>query len=285
MKSPITLILSVALPIILLTAMPASAQRYIELVDSASLAFRKERWGQAERCLKEALRLEPANPGNTLLFSNLGVAQMEQGRPEEAVGSFTLALVRAPKSTTILRHRTRALLALGRTDEALEDLNAILQTDSVSEWALQTRGLLRLSGVGEPGQGHRDFRLLKEHWPQNPWGWFGLGCLAQGEDLAQATRWLRKAHELSHDPEISFRLAMALLELSAQPDGSEALKEAGGLLRESLKENPGNPSLYVAMAIYHRRNYQNEEAQACLKLAEKHGASRQLLGLAREGRD
>ncbi|MDE6512147.1 MAG: hypothetical protein K2L00_08685, partial [Muribaculaceae bacterium] len=48
--------------------------RYLELADSARYHIGKEQWSEAARCTRDALRLEPANPSNPMLFSNLGLA-------------------------------------------------------------------------------------------------------------------------------------------------------------------------------------------------------------------
>ncbi len=248
------------------------SERYYQLVDSADRYLALEQWSLAEKMLKRALREEPGNPGNTLLFSNLGVAQMEQYKTDEALQSFSLALTRAPKSTVILTHRSRALLALGRNDEALQDLGAILAIDSINEWALQTRGLIRLQSFGK-GDDCRfsDFDVLARNHSSNPWGWFGLGveCEEKGED-SLAIEYYRKAYTMGHDAEISFRLSMLLLKQDNIPD-------AMALLREALKENPTDGNLYAAMGWAHKKSYQMEESAADLKLARQYGASADIL--------
>lgn len=248
------------------------SERYYQLVDSADRRLALKQWTLAEEALKNALREEPGNPGNTLLFSNLGVAQMEQGKATEALQSFSLALTRAPKSTVILTHRTRVLISLGRDKEALGDLGAILAIDSINEWALQTRGLIRLqSAGGENRERFDDFRVLARNHAENPWGWFGLGveCEEKGEE-AMAVEYYRKAYGLGHDAEISFRLAMLLLKRNDIP-------ETMALLREALKENPTDGNLYAAMGWAHKKTYQTEESAADLKLARQYGASPEIL--------
>ena len=46
---------------------------YIELADSADNYMKRERWEDAERMIMGALRHEPANRSNWLLWSNLGL--------------------------------------------------------------------------------------------------------------------------------------------------------------------------------------------------------------------
>lgn len=253
-----------------------TAGRYFQLVDSADYYLRMEKWSRAESYLKRALRSDPANSGNTLLFSNLGVCQTQQGKLEEALQSFNLALTRAGKSSTILTLRARVLLALGHITEAEADLGEILRADSVNEWAMQTRGLLRLKngkGMKDTGADTRfaDLIRLRECYPENPWGWYGEGMKnALNGESEQAIENLTRGWQLDHNPEIAFQLAMLLLE-----EGK--LEEAGKSLRETLREYPRDGNLYIAMARLHRLLYQTAEADADLKLAAQYGASPELL--------
>lgn len=63
----------------------ASAQTtYQELSERAVECIGKDSLVQAEKLLVEALRLEPKNAHNALLFSNLGLVQRRMGRYEDA---------------------------------------------------------------------------------------------------------------------------------------------------------------------------------------------------------
>lgn len=243
-------------------------EKYYRLVDSADRALKYEEWVKAENYLLRAVKSDPANSGNTLLFSNLGVARMQQGKFPEALQSLDLALVRASKSITILTLHARVLFAMGREREGLQDLDDILQTDSLNEWALQTRALLKLKSSGNPGA---DFQTLLRHYPENPWGWYGFGIhWTQEGDNLKAIQNLGRAWGLEHNPEIAFQLAMQMLE-----EGQ--LEDAGTLLRTALKEHPREGNLYVAMAAMHKKSYQNDEAAADLKLAHQYGADPRLI--------
>ena len=74
---------------------------YVERADSADHYIKAERWADAERNLKTALRLEPANPGNALLLSNLGYVQTMLGKFDDALESYDVSLSIAPKSAVV----------------------------------------------------------------------------------------------------------------------------------------------------------------------------------------
>ena len=65
--------------------------------------------------------MEPANPHNALLFSNLGTIQRRQHRYEQALDSYTLALNIAPRAIPALMNRAALYLELGKDDLARID--------------------------------------------------------------------------------------------------------------------------------------------------------------------
>ena len=75
-----------------------SAQTYEEWIARAMDAVEKDSLYQAEQSFKEALKLEPANMRNALVFSNLGTVQRRMGKNKEALESYSLALNLTPYS-------------------------------------------------------------------------------------------------------------------------------------------------------------------------------------------
>lgn len=65
---------------------------YKELSEAALNCVAKDSLQKAEELFKKALKLEPANPHNALLFSNLGTIQRRMGNNEDAIESYTYAL-------------------------------------------------------------------------------------------------------------------------------------------------------------------------------------------------
>ena len=85
-----------------LLSVSLSAQTYQELSEKAVECVGKDSLVQAEDLLKQALKLEPKNAHNALLFSNLGLVQRKLGRYNDAVESYTYALNIAPLAVPIL---------------------------------------------------------------------------------------------------------------------------------------------------------------------------------------
>ena len=66
---------------------PVFAQTYQELSERAIACTEQDRLTQAEDYIRQALKLEPANPHNALLFSNLGTIQRRQRDYDQALES------------------------------------------------------------------------------------------------------------------------------------------------------------------------------------------------------
>ena len=91
---------------------------------------------QAEDLLKQALKLEPKNAHNALLFSNLGLVQRKLGRYNDAVESYTYALNIAPLAVPILLNRAAIYLEQGMQDKAYVDYCQVMDVDKKNTEAL-----------------------------------------------------------------------------------------------------------------------------------------------------
>lgn len=63
----------------------AFSQTYQELSERAVAATEQDSLSLAEKYIEQALKMEPANPHNAMLFSNLGTIQRRQHRYEQAL--------------------------------------------------------------------------------------------------------------------------------------------------------------------------------------------------------
>lgn len=126
---------------------------YMLKVEEADKACAQGKWSDAEHALKEALELEPDNPANVLLLSNLGMIQFNLGKDSLAIETLNEAHFIAPVSVTILSNRAKVLTALGEEDSAMHDYARIIELDSMYIPARFHHGLLALK--------HRDFNTAK----------------------------------------------------------------------------------------------------------------------------
>ncbi len=121
-----------------------TAQTYAEWVDKSYDFLEKNDLAMAESCLTTAMRQEPGNPANYALLCNLGTIQRRQGKYQEAVDSYTIALSRQPSDATLLENRASLYAQLGEVEKAVTDYTIILLNQPENQEALYCRGLLYL---------------------------------------------------------------------------------------------------------------------------------------------
>ncbi len=175
MKRPIlSLLLAVS------SLLPAAAQTYEELCTRAETAIRRDSLAQAEQYIRSALRLDPANGRNALLFANLGLVQRRQGRLGEALESYTYALNIAPRAVPILSDRAALYLELGQPDKARIDYSLVLDFQPDNREALRMRAYIYAEQKDYPAA-RADYERLLSLSPQDFNGRLGLAMLCQKE--------------------------------------------------------------------------------------------------------
>jgi len=120
------------------------AQSYEELINKSYDYLEKEDLISSEESLRAAMRLEPGNPHNYALLSNLGTIQRRQGKREEALFSYSTALSRRPQDVILLANRASLYAEMGETDKAIADYNILLLKEPEEQNALYNRGILFL---------------------------------------------------------------------------------------------------------------------------------------------
>lgn len=246
-------------------AADAQSKGYVENVDSAAWYADHERWADSERCLKQALRLEPAYAGNALVLSNLGYAQTRLGHLDEALVSYGASLGINPESARVLTNRAATYIDKGDTRSALADLDKALNIDPNLKDALRVRGVLRLD-KGDTTGAEADFTALAKIAPADASAFSGLAsCAAMKGDLKEAVKWYDEAIKISPDEDMMFMRGLYLLETDDFKGASEAIAEA-------LAKYPQCGNLYLLRGVLHQRAYLNTEAEADKKLALRYGA-------------
>ena len=155
-----------------LLSVSLSAQTYQELSEKAVECVGKDSLVQAEDLLKQALKLEPKNAHNALLFSNLGLVQRKLGRYNDAVESYTYALNIAPLAVPILLNRAAIYLEQGMQDKAYVDYCQVMDVDKKNTEALLMRAYIYMLRRDYKGA-RLDYQRLLE---------IGLATLEQKEN-------------------------------------------------------------------------------------------------------
>ncbi|EJW96870.1 Tetratricopeptide repeat-containing protein [gut metagenome] len=156
------------------------AQTYQELTARSVEAAEQDSLQKAEALIRQALKLEPANPHNALLFSNLATFQRRQKKYDLALENYTYALNIAPRTILILLNRATLYLEMGKDDAACADYSLVLDMDSDHAEALSMRAYIYMRQRNYK-LARADYQhLLKQH-PSDFNGRLGLATLAQKE--------------------------------------------------------------------------------------------------------
>jgi len=170
-----------------LLSVSLSAQTYQELSEKAVECVGKDSLVQAEDLLKQALKLEPKNAHNALLFSNLGLVQRKLGRYNDAVESYTYALNIAPLAVPILLNRAAIYLEQGMQDKAYVDYCQVMDVDKKNTEALLMRAYIYMLRRDYKGA-RLDYQRLLEIDPKNYNGRLGLATLEQKENVQEVVK-------------------------------------------------------------------------------------------------
>ena len=119
-----------------------SAQTYNEWIDKSFDALEKDDLIGAEAGLRAAMKIEPANPQNFLLLTNLGTIQRRLGRKEDALMSYSAGLGIHPKSITLLENRASLYTEMNQPEKAISDYDFLIIQEPEHQEALYCRGLL-----------------------------------------------------------------------------------------------------------------------------------------------
>ncbi len=246
--------------------------RYIELAGIADTAIAEERWLDAAAVLEKAMRLEPGNPSNVLLMSNLGIVRLNAGEDSLALAILNEAHRIAPSSVTVLNNRATVLLAMNRTSEAYNDYSIILDLDSTVIEPRFKRGMMALYS-GDAATAQKDFETLQRLAPDDESTAIGLAALysATNKPLDAIVQYTKLINE---NPEIEYYSGRAACYLLTQQ-----LNEAASDIAEGLKLNPNDAEFYLYRAYLNKLRYRNDDAKADLKRAVELGADPQRAAL------
>lgn len=238
---------------------------YLNYVGEADKAIEEERWYDAAAHLESAMRLEPGNPTNVLLMSNLGLVRLNAGEDSLALAILNDAHRIAPTSVIVLNNRAKVLQAMGHTSEAYNDYSLILNIDST---AIEPRFMHGIMAVysGDTITAKKDFAILQRLAPDSENTAIGLAALytATNRPLDAIIQYTKL---ININPDIEYYSGRAACYLL-----TEQLNEAAADIAEGLRINPNDAEFYLYRAYLNKLRYRAEDAETDLKQALKLGA-------------
>lgn len=276
MRSQLTVILAKLLFVALLTVLLTSATPeeeealYYELSGEADKAIADGDYLTAVAKIKDAIAINPSNPSNVLLLSNLGVMYDELGRDSLALDAFNKALAIAPAMTTVIGNRGRLYLKMGRGSDAYNDFAHVIERDSLNTEARYYRGMLALYS-GSPGVAGEDFNVLASCDPDGYRTRMAMSTyLTRIGNYSDAAPYYEKLIEDQPSPEFYGSLAYCYLQTGN-------LSDASRVIASGIEAYPDDGALYYFRAWLRRDSYLMKEAKADAEMARKLGVSKALV--------
>lgn len=255
----------------LIFSLQLSAQTYDEYISQAMDAIETDSLAKAEMFFKEALKLEPANIKNALLFSNLGTIQRRIGKKKEALEAYSLALNLTPYSITILLNRASLYLEMDMLDKAYLDYCNVIDLDAKNKEALQFRAYVYMRRR-QYMEARLDYQRLLAEEPENKTARVGIAMVNQKDKRYREA--LEELNRLITDypRDVSFLKARAELEVEMN-----SLELALLDLEEAVRITPNDADIYVMCGEIYLTQGKKREAYAAFEKAVELGIPRSML--------
>lgn len=197
------------------------------------LAFILYRLGRQEEALDSLEEVAVTDPSSSVdLASARGELLMRMNRFDEALELYNHELKRYPGDEGLLYSRAFLYDRMGRTDDSLRELEALLEKHPDDPVALNALGYTLADRTDRYDEAYRYIKRAYDLTPDNPAIVDSMGWIEyrMGNNEA-AIEYLRRAWTLSRDPEIAAHLGEVLW----QTGDRDAAQE---VWFESLSENP-----------------------------------------------
>lgn len=227
---------------------------YFLLIGQSEKALEDNDYEAAGLRLVEAMSVEPNNPLNVALLSNLGMIYYYNDQDSMALVTLEEAIRRSPRLVAAHENRARVLTGLHRDSEAYDEYTRIIEIDSINTNAHYYHGMMALYG-GDLQTATADFEVLERLIPNTR-----KAMLAQATLLSmtgrnrEAITYYRRLLDRERLPEYFAALAGCLLAV-------DDLSELSRVLNDGMKLWADDPELYMYRARLNQRRFMADDAR------------------------
>ncbi len=237
---------------------------YYTYLDSAQRYIDKKDWSIAEDYIRKAIQSEPANPNNSLLISNLATIQRRQGKLDDAIKNYTLAIDMTPNAITLLNNRASVYVETNQIDKALSDYKKIITIEPDNEEARYNIGMIHLEKNDFKEADHQFEEILRYH-PGSLLSSEGKAFLYKtAGNYAKAASYFTEVIKAAPTATLLANRADCYLMLKKLSDAADDINSA-------IIINPDDGYLYLLRAKLKKMRYENEESEKDIQLAIGHG--------------
>lgn len=242
---------------------------YYQLIDSAQVRIKHEDWAGAEDYIRRAIATEPSNNTNSMLLSNLGTLQRFQGKLEDAIKNYTLALDMTPNAVTLLLNRAAVLMQTGNMDAAKADFEKVRSLDENEEESRYTLGMLAMD-QGDYDTAEALFNEIRKVNSKSVLANEGLGMMFKEKgDYAKGVIYLSEAIRHESNPTLLGNRADCYLVL-------KQLNNASNDIQTALEQAPDDGYLYLLRAKLNKMRFNRNDMKRDIKLAIEHGVNKEM---------
>lgn len=154
------------------------AQTYKELYDKSIDYIDMDSLDLAIKTIDLAIKTEPENQRNALLYSNLGFIYRKKNDLDKAAECYTKALAILPKTLTILLSRASVYLDMNQTQKAYEDCCTVIDEDFNNKIARTMRASIYMSQRNYD-DARIDYKNILSHYPNDYSSMMGIAIIEQ----------------------------------------------------------------------------------------------------------
>lgn len=238
----------------------------LPLVEQADSLIAASDLTAAAATLRQAIDIEPLSPAAAMLWSNLGVIRQQLGDPQGALAAVDSATMIVPGSVTLMLARARALMALNRKQDAIDQYTVLAQRDSTLTEPQFYLGMIAFRD-GDMDRAQSHFERLRALAPADESTHLAWASLYTARGLHRdAAREYRLLVDCAPEEEYLSGLTENLIAL-------DELSEALETVNSAIQRYPDVADLYLLRAIINKRLYLYDDARDDARQAVALGAS------------
>ena len=246
---------------------------YFQYIDSAQTYIYSHDWPKAEQWLTKAFLIDPDNPGNSMVLSNIATLQRYQGRLAEAVKNYSLALDMTPHAVTLLLNRAALYVEMDSVQRAIDDFERVCELDMYDTEARYSLGVLAMER-GDNKRAEDLFNEIKRINPNSGLYHEGMGLLhKRNGNFSRAAELFSQVIKVQPSAQLLGNRADCYLAM-------KRLNDAEDDIRTALEITPDDPYLYVLRAKLNKLRFQREDMARDIDTAVSLGLSRDYINQA-----
>ena len=250
-----------------LVAVAAQAQSYKEYVRKALDAMSMDSTEVAERLFREAMRVEPAQRSNAMIYYQIGRMQEHRGKLEKALESYTMGLNVAPHVLPLRMARAKLYMQLGNKEKALVDYSDVLDWKADEQEALFMRAYI-YTEQRLYKKARTDYEALLKLNPAHEEARIGLVLLNEKDNRPrEAMEQINAMVAAAPDPAILYAVRAGLEQTRKQYEAAEAD------FTKAISLEPKNIDYLLNRAALYIETKRKKEARADLDKAMELGAN------------